>query len=254
MSRSASGGTGRPLAMSANCSQPPGSQHAADLVEHGPLVGAQVDDAVGDDDVGPAVRRPAASRRRPHGTRRGRVPERVGGLARLLQHLRGHVDADDPPGPSDLVGGDERVEARAGADVDDMLARLQTTQRERVADAGERLDGTVGQRVDEGRVVAEPRGERPAGVEVERAVRVDRDLAVLVADLLAEFVGIDGQRFASCSTPVPRSHRQAGAFPLGEPVDQPSCPDSPCGSARARRRRRTRSTGRGNRRRPRRLR
>ena len=54
MSRIASGGTGRPLAMSANCSRRPGAARAGSL-EHGTLVGAQVDDAVGDHGVGPAV-------------------------------------------------------------------------------------------------------------------------------------------------------------------------------------------------------
>ena len=94
---------------------------------------------------------------------------------------------------ADLAGGDERVEPGSRADVDDVLAWPQATQRERVADAGEGLDGAIGERVDGVGLVAEPGGERAAGVEVEGAVRVDRDVAVLVAHLLAQRLGIDEQ-------------------------------------------------------------
>ncbi len=81
----------------------------------------------------------------------------------------------------------------AGADVDDALAGLEAPQRERVADAGEGLDRPVGQRVDDGLVVAEAGGERAAGVEVVGAVRVDGDVAVLVAHLCAQGVDVDEQ-------------------------------------------------------------
>ena len=47
-----------------------------------------------------------------------------------------------PVGPN-LGGGDERVEAGAGADIDDTLAGLRSAERERVADAGERLDRPI---------------------------------------------------------------------------------------------------------------
>jgi hypothetical protein len=48
--------------------------------------------------------------------------EHLGGVPGLLQHLGGHVDADHPALRSDLGGGDEAVEASAGADVDHPLA------------------------------------------------------------------------------------------------------------------------------------
>ena len=71
------------------------------------------------------------------------------------------------PDGTDLVGGDERVEPGAGTDVDDPLAGLQVTQRERVGDPGERLDRPIRQPVDDVGVVAESGGERPTGVEVD---------------------------------------------------------------------------------------
>jgi hypothetical protein len=82
-----------------------------------------------------------------------------------------------------VVGGDEAVEPRAGPDVDDPLAGLDRAQGEGVADSGEGLDGAVGQRVDDRRVVAEPGGEGSSGVEVVGGVGVDGDGAVLLADL-----------------------------------------------------------------------
>src|SRR5207245_1478615 len=92
-----------------------------------------------------------------------------------------------------LAGGDERVEAGTGTDVDDTLAGLETAQRERVVDAGEGLDRSVRQRVDGRVLVAETGGERAPGVEVEGVVRVDRDLPVLVPYLVPERLRIDGQ-------------------------------------------------------------
>ena len=84
-----------------------------------------------------------------------------------------------------MVGGDEAVEPGAGADVDDALALLQVAQRERVADTGERLDRSIGQLVDDRRVVAEPDGERPTGVEVVGRIGIDGDGPVLVPHLVA---------------------------------------------------------------------
>ena len=86
--------------------------------------------------------------------------------ARLGEHLGGHVDTDDGAGRGDGVRGDERVEAGARTDVDDPFAGFECADRERVADAGERLDGHVGERVDDFGVVAEFGGEATAGVEV----------------------------------------------------------------------------------------
>jgi hypothetical protein len=141
--------------MSANCSQPPGPEHPVNLGEDGVLVGAEIDDPVGDHDVGPGVL---------HWQGLGEAgaeldevqAESGGGRRRLLQHLRGHVHADDAAGGPDLRGGEEGVEAGAGADVDDTVAGAERSQREEVGHAGEPFDGPVGQG-GHGVVVAERR-------------------------------------------------------------------------------------------------
>src|SRR5439155_12257760 len=128
------------------------------------------------------------------------------------------VDPDDAPGPSHLSGGDEGAEARTRADVHHALSRIEAAERERVAYAGERLDPSIGQRVDRGRVVAESSGERPPGVKVEHGPGLHRHLAVLLADLFAELVSIDEGRLIHRSTSVPDRHRQGGSPALREPV------------------------------------
>ena len=75
--------------------------------------------------------------------------EQGGGVGGLGEHLAGHVDADDGAACLDVVGGDEAVEPGTGADVDDTFAGFDRAERERVADAGERFDGAVGQGVDD---------------------------------------------------------------------------------------------------------
>jgi hypothetical protein len=61
----------------------------------------------------------------------------------LRQHLVGHVNADDLPGPPDMMGGNEAIETRTRSDVDDALALCQRPQRGRIGDAGERFHGRV---------------------------------------------------------------------------------------------------------------
>src|SRR2546423_8751527 len=141
-----------------------GSHHAPDLGEHDLLVRTEVDDPVRDDDVGPSI----VDRDRfgePLAELDLTELERVRGDARLLQHLRCHVDTDDPAGRTDLPGRDERVEAGTRPDVDHALPWLEMTQRERIADAGERLDRAVRQRAYDGVVVAELGRQGPTRVE-----------------------------------------------------------------------------------------
>jgi hypothetical protein len=113
------------------------------------------------------------------------------GGAGLVEHLRGHVDPDDPSPASDLVGRDERVETAARTDVDHALADRQRAQREGIADAGERFDRAVGLCTHDLEVVAQQRGELAAGVEVILAARVDRDVAVLRLDLSPQGFSVD---------------------------------------------------------------
>ena len=105
-----------------------------------------------------------------------------------------------------MVGRDERVEPRARPDIDDAFTRLESAQRKRIADTGERLDRAVGQRVDDVGFVPESRRIDAADVEVERAMWVDRDLAVLVPYLLAQHVRIDEQIVIHCSVPLSHGH------------------------------------------------
>ena len=56
-------------------------------------------------------------------------------LARLFQHLMGHVDADHLAGLADLAGGEKAIEAGAAAEIDHGLARLERGDRLRVAAA-----------------------------------------------------------------------------------------------------------------------
>ena len=109
--------------------------------------------------------------------------ESAGAVARLGEHLRGHVDPADAAGGADLACGDERVEPGSRSGVNHPLTWRESPQRERVADPGEGLDGPVGQPVDDGRVIAEASGQRPPGVEVMRGVGGERDVAVKFAEL-----------------------------------------------------------------------
>jgi len=97
--------------------------------------------------------------------------------------------------------GDEGAEPGAGANVDDPFTRFEQAQREGVADTGEGLDCPVGQRVDHMRVVARPGRAGPAGVKAEGVSGVERDGAVLVADLAADRVAIGTCLFTDAASP-----------------------------------------------------
>ena len=101
---------------------PAGLEGAVDLGEHRALVGTEVDDAVRDDDVGPAVF-DGEGFGEPFAELDVVVGERSRGRARLREHLGGHVDADDATCRANLRGSDERVETGARADVDDAFTR-----------------------------------------------------------------------------------------------------------------------------------
>ena len=136
---------------------PTGAQHTPHLAEHGLLVCAEVEHPVGDYYVGPAV---FDGHLLGEALPEGDVvePELFSGSTRLGEHLGGHVDADDLALRADLAGGDEAVEPRPGADVDDPLTGVQRSKAEWVGDASERLDGRVGEVIDDRVVVAETGG------------------------------------------------------------------------------------------------
>ena len=97
------------------------------------------------------------------------------------------------PSASDLTGSDERIETRAGPDVDDPLALLQPAQLERVPDARERVDRVVRQTSDGRGVVAQPGREWSSGVKMKRPVRRERNVSILCLHLLAQHLGVDRQ-------------------------------------------------------------
>jgi hypothetical protein len=88
----------------------------------------------------------------------------------------GHVDADDMAGRGRCQRGEEAVGARAAAEIEHRLAGRDRGEVEKVADAGERVDRRCRDPVKIGGRVAEPFGERPAGLEVELVLGLERDL------------------------------------------------------------------------------
>jgi hypothetical protein len=108
-------------------------QHPHDLTEDAALVGAKVDDAVADDDIGPggldeqildhALPEPDIADTHRRCRRTG-----------ALQHFSGHVDADNLPLGPDLFGGDKAVEAAARPEIDNPLAGPQYALREWIPD------------------------------------------------------------------------------------------------------------------------
>src|SRR5689334_21481355 len=66
-------------------------------------------------------------------------------LARLLQHLTRHIDADHTAGRADLAGSKKAIEAGAAAEIDHRFAWLQRADRLRIA-AAETEIGAIGHR------------------------------------------------------------------------------------------------------------
>jgi len=106
----AEAGTDLPLAISANCSVPPGRQHPHDLAEGLFFICAEVDHTIGNNHVGPAVFHR-------HILNQAFAEFDIAGIHRLgrgagfRQHPLGHIDADHLAARPDLGCGDETVEA-----------------------------------------------------------------------------------------------------------------------------------------------
>src|SRR5208283_459749 len=102
---------------------PTGFQDAKGLAVRGFLIGAQVDDAVGNYDVGEAVGKlhtPQAGDDKLGRFRRVRLGCR---LLRPLDHVRSEIHAYRLAARADLVGGKHYVDAGATSEVHDCLAR-----------------------------------------------------------------------------------------------------------------------------------
>ena len=109
-----------------------GLEDAGDLAEDGGLVGGEVDDAIGDDAID-------GGGGEGHVVDGGEVELDVGegdavdavacGCGGAGDHGGGHVDADGLASGADFAGGEEDVEAAAGAEVDDGFAGFEAGQR-----------------------------------------------------------------------------------------------------------------------------
>jgi len=105
--------------------QPPTRlEHPHDLSEDPALIGAQVDDAVADDDISPTIldrqifdhALPELDIAEAHRRCRGAGP---------AQHFLGHIDADDLTCGPDLFGGDEAIKAATRSEIDDTFSKPQ---------------------------------------------------------------------------------------------------------------------------------
>ena len=104
------------------------------------------------------------------------------------------VDAHHVTGVADARAGTERVGPGAGAEVEHTIAGLEHREVEVVADAGERLHGLRGDRVEHRLGIAEPERESAAGLEVTPRERIARDAAVHLLNLLLQHGAIDEGR------------------------------------------------------------
>src|SRR6185312_3364032 len=107
----------------------------------------------------------------------------------------GHIDADHSSRWPHLIGGHERIETSTRADVDDAFAVREPAKREWIRDAGKRLHRRVRQRPNERVIVTEAVRKIAARVEVELAMRVQRNVAILALDLLSQRSRIDDDVF-----------------------------------------------------------
>jgi len=85
--------------------------------------------------------------------------------ARSAEHFLGHIDADNLACGADLSRGDEAVETTPRPEIDNTLAGLQSAERERVADAGKRLDRAVRHSGDDRVVIAQAVRQRASGMK-----------------------------------------------------------------------------------------
>jgi hypothetical protein len=166
-------------------------QHTFDFRENSTLVGAQIDHAVADDHIGPAIldgqffRQPFAKFDITETQRRRR-------RSRFGKHRVRHIDANDAARRADLTGRDKGIETGTRSNVDDALALGERPQRERIGDTGEGLHRRIRQRIDYLVVVSETGGKPASGVEVVGAMRINGDLAILTSHFRTQGVSIDG--------------------------------------------------------------
>ena len=158
----------------------PRPQYARGLADHAALVGAEVDHAVGDDDVDAGVRERdlldvALEELDVLDARRARVG------TRQREHLVGHVEPDRLAGRARRGGGDQDVGAGARAEVEHRLALVQ------IGDGG-----------------GDAAAERGVDDRFGRALRVAGAVERAAEDLLAVAFAVSRTRCAASDDPHPR--------------------------------------------------
>ena len=165
-------------------------QHSHDLFEDAAFVGTKIDDAVADDNIGPTIFDRQVLNDSPPEFHIAKA-HRCRSLARAFQHFVGHIDSDDAPLGSDLLSSDKAVEAATRPQIDDPFTGPQRPLGERIADTSKRFDGALRHSGDNGLVIAQSPRQRASCMEVEGAVRINRDIPILGPYLIAEGHGIN---------------------------------------------------------------
>ena len=167
------------------------TEDAGDLTKDDRLVGHEVDDAVAGDGVhGRIVDR---KRLKPA------VPEvdlTVSSLGRIdaspLQHLGGHVDADDPASVADVPRRKEGVDAGARAEVEDRLARHEIEKVDR-SPAAKTEVGSLRKLLEVGGLITDLRGRSGRGSAASGRFP-GGDPSISLADLVDDLPGVVGKR------------------------------------------------------------
>ena len=110
-------------------------QHPVGFAEHGVLVRGEADDAVADDHINAAVGEGDVLQLAGHKLHIGEAHAVAVGVGEG-KHIGGHIQPENPARFSHLPGGDEAVNAAAGAQVEDGFAGSQIGEGEGVAAAG----------------------------------------------------------------------------------------------------------------------
>jgi hypothetical protein len=118
-------------------------------------------------------------------------PVASGAGAGAFEHRGSHVDTDDAAVGARHLRGDEQVGAGAAAEIEDDRSRFDASERPRVGDAREALDGRVGNVGELGSRVVEFFGPGAAGREDEVPFRLGGDLGVGLRDFVAQDADVD---------------------------------------------------------------
>jgi hypothetical protein len=130
------------------------------------LIWHEIEDAVGDDHIGPVIRNRqclavACSKRDI-----GQTSCKCITLG-FTQHLGGHIDTDDLPRWPNHFGGYQTIDTGAGANIYHTFIGVQRTEAEGVARASEGLNGTLWYTDQPGFLIAEQSREVATGMEME---------------------------------------------------------------------------------------